>query len=186
MSFWGVYKLTVGVLAAAESLTSVLRSADPRETSVWGVVTIAAAVLLAVDGLAQMLARVNRWVFVALAAAVPVTISTLSGDHLARLWIFAVAVGFAEWVFQELKHTTGQNEIGALACCCALGVSLVNTTFMLFRMYWNEPQFWPLGQIFRFMSPIALPWTLVLILFVHAVCEVAGDPLQEASAQPEA
>ena len=57
---------------------------------------------------------------------------------------------------------------------------------MLFRMYWNEPQFWPLGQIFRFMSPIALPWTLVLILFVHAVCEVAGDPLQEASAQPEA
>jgi hypothetical protein len=44
---------------------------------------------------------------------------------------------------------------------------------MLFRLYWDAPEFWPLGQIFRFMLPIALPWTLVLILMVHAGRDVA-------------
>jgi len=70
------------------------------------------------------------------------------------------------------RHATGRTEIGALACCIALATSLANTTFMLFRLYWDAPQFWGLGQIFRFMLPIALPWTLVLVLLIHTTREV--------------
>jgi hypothetical protein len=181
LKFWGAYKLTVGVLAGAESFMGMLKSADPQETSVWGALTIAGAVLLLVDGLEELLAAANRWTTVGIAAAIPIAISILSGDRPARLWIFAVVVGFVEWVFQELKRTTGRTEIGALACCVALCTSLANTTFMLFRMYWNQPQFWPLGQIFSFMSPIALPWTLVLILLAHAVreCRSEGQPASD-------
>ena len=180
MRFWGVYKLMVGVLATAESLTGMLRSVNAPETSIWGAVTIAAAVLLAIDGIEELLAAGNRWVFVALAAVVPIGISVFSGDWPPRLWMFAVAVGFVEWMFLELKQTTGRSEIGALACCVALAMSLGNTTVMLFRMYWNEPQFWPLGAIFRFMLPIALPWTLILILIAHSTRELGTQRFELA------
>ena len=43
LKFWGVYKLTVGVLAAAESLSGMLRSTDLPATSVWGAITLAAS-----------------------------------------------------------------------------------------------------------------------------------------------
>jgi len=180
LRFWGVYKLMVGVLATAESLTGMLRSVNAPETSMWGAVTIAAAVLLAIDGIEELLAAGNRWVFVALAAVVPIGISFVSGDWPPRLWMFAVAVGFVEWMFLELKQTTGRSEIGALACCVALAMSLGNTTVMLFRMYWNEPQFWPLGAIFRFMLPIALPWTLILILLAHSMRELTAKTPERA------
>ena len=174
LNFWGVYKLTVGVLAAAESLLGMLRSVNPPETTIWGALTVAASVLLAIDGLTELFPKMNRWIGVALDAMVPIAISVLSGDRPARLWVFAVAVGFVEWVFLELKRVTGRREIGVLACCLVLGSSLANTTLMLFRMYWNEPEFWPLEQIFRFMLPIALPWTLILILLWHSAREVAA------------
>lgn len=174
LNFWSIYKLTVGVLAAAESLLGMLRSVNSPETTVWGALTVAASVLLAIDGLIELFPKVNRWIGVALAAIVPIAISVLSGDWPAKLWVFAVAVGFVEWVFLELKRVTGRTEIGVLACCMVLGSSLANTTLMLFRMYWNEPEFWPLGQIFRFMLPITLPWTLILILLWHSAREVAA------------
>lgn len=170
----------VGVLATAESLLGMLRSVNAPETSIWGAVTVAAAILLAIDGLGELFEAGNRWVFVVLAAVVPIGISVFSGDWPPRLWMFAVAIGFVEWVFQELKETTGRSEIGALVCCAALAVSLGNTTFMLFRMYWNEPQFWPLGAIFRFMLPIALPWTLILILLAHSARELTAKAPERA------
>lgn len=176
MKFWGGYKFLVGVLAAAESLLGMLRSVYLPETTVWGALTLAAALLLAIDGLTQIFPNVHRWIFVALTTLCPLLISVLSGDAPPKLWMFAVAVGFAQWVFLELKRATGLTDIGSMACCLALAASLANTTFMLFRMYWNEPQFWPLGQIFRFMLPVALPWTLVLILLVHSLRELkTGD-----------
>lgn len=174
MNFWGTYKLTVGALAAAESLSGMLRSVNPAEASIWGAVTLAAAVLLAVDGLSELFPQMHPWLFVGFASAIPVAISTLSGEWPPKLWMFAIAVGFAMWVFQELKETTGRTEIGALACCAALVISLANTTVMVFRTYWNEPQFWPLGQIFRFMLPIALPWSLILILLLHSARDLAA------------
>jgi hypothetical protein len=180
LKFWGVYKLMVGVLAAAESLLGILRSANPPEMSIWGPLTIAAAVLLAIDGLADLFVNVNRWLFVALGAIVPIAISILSDEWPVRLWIFAVAVGFAEWVFLELRRSTGRTEIGSLACCAALACSLANTTFMIFRQYWDAPQFWPLGQIFRFMLPIALPWTLIAILLLHSARELIASRKERA------
>ena len=89
--------------------------------------------------------------------------------------MFSIAVGFLEWVIQELKETTGRREIGSLACCAALACSLANTTFMIFREYWDAPQFWPLSQIFKFMLPIALPWTLILVLLTHSARELSGS-----------
>ena len=175
MNFWGGYKSLVGVLAAAESLLGMLRSVNPPETSVWGALTVAASVLLAIEGLTELLPYVHRWIFVVLAATTPIAISILSGDAPPKLWMFAVTIGFGEWVFTELRRTAGRTEIGALACCAALAIALANTTFMLFRMYWNEPEFWPLGQIFRFMLPIALPWTLILILLLHSAREMIGN-----------
>lgn len=175
LKFWGVYKLMVGVLAAVESLLGILRSANPPELSIWGPLTIAASVLLAIDGLADLYPRVNRWILVALGAIVPIALSALSGDFPSKLWMFSIAVGFMEWVIQELKHTTNRTEIGALACCAALACSLGNTTFMIFRTYWDAPQFWPLSQIFRFMLPIALPWTLILMLLLHSALELSGS-----------
>ena len=192
MKFWGVYKLLVGVLAAAESLLGILRRANPPDISIWGPLTIAASVLLAIDGLTDLFAHVNRWLFVALGTMIPIAISTLSDDWPARLWIFAVAVGFLEWVFVELRRTTERAEIGSLACCAALACSLANTTFMIFRQYWDAPQFWPLGQIFRFMLPIALPWTLIVILLAHSAHELIvsrseriDDPLLASEAADE-
>lgn len=189
LKFWGVYKLMVGVLAAVESLLGILRSANPPEMSIWGPLTIAASVLLTIDGLADMFPGVNRWIFVVLGAVVPVAISAVSGDWPSKLWMFSIAVGFAEWVIQELKQTTGRTEIGSLACCAALACSLANTTFMIFREYWNAPQFWPLSQIFRFMLPIALPWTLVLVLLLHSARELSGsghEPADDALLVSEA
>jgi len=174
LKFWGGYKFLVGVLAAAESLLGMLRSVNAPETTIWGTLTLAASVLLAIDGLTELFPHVRPWIVVALAAVIPIAISILSGDWPPNLWMFAVAIGFVEWVFLELKRTTGRTEIGVLACCTLLAISLANTTFMLFRMYWNEPEFWPLGQIFRFMLPIALPWTLILILLWHSAREVAA------------
>lgn len=175
----------VGILAAAESLLGMLRNANGPEASAWGMVTVAAAVLLAVDGLGQFAAAIPRGLLVALAAVVPVGISLGSEESLPGIWMFALAMGFLEWMFLELRVKTGRTEIGGLVCGMALAVSLANTTLMLFRMYWNEPQFWPLGQIFRFMLPIALPWTLVVILLVHSGREVAGGLRTEASAGAE-
>lgn len=172
MKFWGVYKLMVGALAAAESLLGILRNVNPPEMSIWGPLTIAASILLAIDGLTDLFANVNRWYFVAFGTTIPIVISAFSDDWPARLWIFAVAVGFLEWVFFELRRTTGRAEIASLACCVALACSLANTTFMIFRQYWDAPQFWPLGQIFRFMLPVALPWTLIVILLVHSAREL--------------
>lgn len=172
MKFWGVYKLMVGVLAAAESLLGILRSANPPELSIWGPLTIGASVLLAINGLGDVFSKVNRWVFVGLGAVVPFAVSALSDDWPRNLWMFAVVVGFLEWMFQELKKATGRAEIGSLACCAALACSLANTTFMIFRQYWDAPQFWPLSQIFRFMLPITLPWTLIAILLLHSVREM--------------
>jgi hypothetical protein len=180
LKFWGVYKLMVGVLAAAESLLGILRSLNPPEMSIWGPLTIAASVLLAIDGFRDLFANVNRWFFVAFGALVPVAISMLSDDWPARLWVFAVAVGFLEWVFLELRTTTGRTEIGSLACCALLACSLANTTFMIFRQYWDAPQFWPLGQIFRFMLPIALPWTLIMILLLHSARELIASHSEHA------
>ena len=183
LKFWGVFKLMVGLLATAESLMGMLRSVNAPETSIWGALTFAAAVLLAIDGIEELSAAGNRWVFVALASLVPIGISVFSGDWPARLWMFAIAIGFVEWVFLELKQTTARSEIGLLVCCVTLAMSLGNTTVMLFRMYWNEPQFWPLGAIFRFMLPIALPWTLILILLMHSARELTSrgsEPADEA------
>jgi hypothetical protein len=172
LKFWGMYKLLVGVLAASESLLGMLRSFNGVERGVWGPLTIAAAVLLAIDGLGHLFAKVNRWLLVALAAFVPLAISMMSGEWPVKVWIFAAAVAFVEWMFQELKRTVGRTEVAALLCGVVLALSLGNTTWMLFRQYWDEPQFWPLRQIFRFMFPIALPWTLIVVLVVHAVREV--------------
>ena len=104
----------------------------------------------------------------------------LSGEWPAKLWMFAIALGFVEWMFLELKQATGRTEIGALVCCAALTVSLGNTTFKVFQLYWNAPQFWPLEQIFRFMLPIALPWTLILILLMHSARELAAKDLKSS------
>lgn len=175
MKFWGVYKVIVGVLAAAESLAGMLRSVNSPETSIWGALTLAAALLLAIEGLTDLFARVHAWIFVAVTAVVPVALSFLTGDWPPKLLIFAVALGFAEWVFLSLKRAAARANIGALACCAVLTVSLANTTVMVFRTYWDEPQFWPLGQIFKFMTPIALPWTLVLILLMHSARELRSS-----------
>jgi hypothetical protein len=189
LRFWGVYKLMVGVLAGTESLLGILRSPNPPEMSIWGPFTIAGSVLLAMDGLTDLFSNVNRWLFVALGTMVPIVISALSGEWPVRLWIFVVAVGFLAWVFSELRRTTGRAEIGSLACCAALACSLANTTFMIFRQYWDAPQFWPLGQIFRFMLPIALPWTLIVILLLHSARELIGsrsERVDDALLAPEA
>jgi hypothetical protein len=175
LRFWGVYKLLVGVLAATESLLGMLRSFNGAERGVWGPLTVAAAVLLAIDGLGQLFTIANRWLLVALAAIVPLTISIMSGEWPVKVWMFAAAVAFAEWMFQELKRAAGRTEVAALLCGVALAISLGNTTLMLFRVYWDEPQFWPLGQIFKFMFPIALPWTLILVLIVHAARETMAQ-----------
>jgi len=189
LKFWGVYKLTVGSLAAAETVAGMLRTAYPPETSIWGAFTLAASVLLAIDGLAELIEWVHRWVFVAIAVVIPIAISTVSDDWPQRLWMFSIAMGFSEWVFQELKRSTARTDIGALACCAVLAVSLANTTVMVFRTYWDEPQFWPLGQIFKFMAPIALPWTLILIMLWRSGHEVAGrglDPREDVALAAEA
>ncbi len=169
LKFWGVYKLMVGILAAAESLLGILRSSNPPEMTVWAPVTIAASVLLAIDGLSQILPNVNRWIYVALAGSIPVLMAAASGIWPERLWVFTVVIGFLQWAFHRLERTSNRAEIGSLACCVALICSLANTTFMMFRAYWDEPQFWPLSQIFRFMLPIALPWTLIVILLLHTL-----------------
>ena len=174
MKFWGVYKLMVGVLAAAESLLGMLHSVNAPEMSIWGALTLAAAILLAIDGVGQQFGPKHPWLLVVLAAIVPIGISAFSGEWPAKLWMFAIALGFVEWMFLELKQATGRTEIGALVCCAALTVSLGNTTFKVFQLYWNAPQFWPLEQIFRFMLPIALPWTLILILLMHSARELAA------------
>lgn len=168
LTFWGVYKLMVGILAAAESVVGIARSANPPGLNGWGLLTIAASVLLAIDGLKEILPNVNRRFYLAIAAVTPMAIYNLSGTRSGRLWMFAIALGFIEWVSQKLEETSGQAEMESLACCITLACSLANTTFMIFLQYWDEPQFWPLSQIFRFMLPIALPWTLVLILLVHS------------------
>lgn len=167
MKFWGVYKLMVGILAAAESTLGVLQSPNPPEMTVWGTVTIAASVLLAVDGLSQILPNVNRWIYVTLAALIPLAISVISGWP-ERLWMFIVALGFSKWAFQRIEQTSSRSEIQSLVCGVALASSLANTTFRMFCAYWDEPQFWPLSQIFGFMLPIALPWTIIIILLLHS------------------
>lgn len=177
LRFWGVYKLLVGILALTESLIGILRSADGPALNPWGPVTVAAAVLLAIDGLAELFPQMHGWLLVALAAILPLVISISSGEWPLKVWMFAAATAFVEWMFQQLEGATGPREIGALVCAATLALSLANTTLMLFHVYWNAPEFWPLGQIFRFMLPIALPWTLVLILLVHATRDLTmrGD-----------
>jgi hypothetical protein len=185
LRFWGMYKLLVGVLAATESLLGMLRGFNGVERGVWGPLTVAAAILLALDGLGQLFPRASRWLLVALAAIVPLAISIISEDWPVKIWMFAAAVAFAEWMFQEIKSAAGRTEVGALLCGVALAISLGNTTLMLFRVYWDEPQFWPLGQIFRFMFPIALPWTLILILIVHAARETIWGLKGQGNPGPE-
>ena len=188
MKFWGVYKLLVGLLAAAESLLGMLRSFNGGGRGIWGPLTIAAAVLLAIDGLAELFSRAgrwDRWLLVALAGIVALSISIVSGEWPGKIWIFGAAVAFVQWMFQELKRTAGRQEMGALLCGVALAISLGNTTLMLFRVYWDEPQFWPLGQIFRFMFPIALPWTLIVVLVVHAGREVIWGYKSEMTSATE-
>jgi hypothetical protein len=175
LKFWGMYKLLVGVLAATESLLGMLRGFNGAGRGVWGPLTVAAAVLLAIDGLGQLFPKVNRWLLVALAAIVPLALSIMSEEWRVKVWIFAASLAFVQWMFQELKRTAGRTEIGALLCGAALAISLGNTTLMVFRVYWDEPQFWPLGQIFRFMFPIALPWTLILVIIVHAARETMAQ-----------
>jgi len=183
LRFWGVYKLVVGILACIESLLGILRSGTGPAMNPWGPVTVGAAVLLAIEGIAEMFPRLHRWLLVSLAVVVPLGISISSGEWPLKDWMFAAATGFVEWMFQRLKTVTGRREIGSLACVMALALSLANTTFLLFRVYWSAPEFWPLGQIFRFMLPIALPWTLILILMGHAAREAVIA--SEADAEPE-
>jgi len=173
LRFWGVYKLLLGVLAGVESLLGILRSGNGPAMNPWGPVTVAAAVLLAINGLAELFPHLHRWLLVLLAAIVPLGISVSSGDWPLKAWVFAAATGFLEWMFLRLEGATGRGELGSLLCAVTLAFSLANTTVMLFRLYWNAPEFWPLDQIFRFMLPIALPWTLILILLGHAIREVA-------------
>jgi hypothetical protein len=182
LKFWGVYKLMVGVLAAAESLLGMLHSANAPEMSIWGALTLAAAILLAIEGFGQQFGAKHRWIFVVLAAIVPIGISVFSDEWPPKLWMFAIALGFVEWMFQELKQTTGRTEIGTLVCCAALTISSGNTTLKVFQLYWDAPQFWPLQQILKFMVPIALPWTLILILLMHSVRELVArgpEPMDE-------
>jgi hypothetical protein len=177
--------LLVGILALTESLLGILRTVNGPATNLWGPATVAAAALLAIDGLVQLSPRLHRWVLIALAVTISVGASISSEEWPLNLWVFAAAVGFVEWMFQQLEVATGRREIGSLACAMALALSLANTTFMLFRLYWDAPEFWPLGQIFRFMLPIALPWTLVVVLMVHAGREVLGTTRTESIREPE-
>ena len=185
LKFWGAYKLLVGMVAASESFLGMMRTINGSQESMWGPVTLAAALLLAVEGLRQLFPRIHEVATVVFAGVVPFGVASVFGEWRARLWVFAAVVAFLEWTFQRLERATGREEIGALACGVALAVSLANTTFMLFRLYWDEPQFWPLGQIFRFMLPIALPWTLILILVVHAGREVISGLKREGNTRPE-
>jgi hypothetical protein len=185
LRFWGVYKLLLGLLAGTESLLGMLHGVNGPVVNIWGPLTVAAAVLLAIEGVGRLFSRANRWVLVVLAALIPMCISMLSGEWPPDSWVFAVAIGFIAWVFQELEHATGRTEIGAMACSIALATSLANTTFMLFRLYWDAPQFWGLGQIFRFMLPIALPWTLVLVLLIHTTGEVIWGTERNVNRGPQ-
>jgi hypothetical protein len=183
LRFWGLYKLVVGILACIESLLGIIRSGSGPAMNPWGPVTVGAAVLLAIEGIAELFPQLHRWLLVSMAVVVPLGISISSVEWPLKAWMFAASTGFVEWMFLRLKIVTGRMETGSLACVMALALSLANTTVLLFRVYWSAPEFWPLGQIFRFMLPIALPWTLILILLGHAARE--GAMASEADAESE-
>lgn len=174
MKFWSVYKFLVGMLASAESLFGMIQTVNGARETLWGPAAVAASILLTIEGLGQLFPRVHRYLLIAVAAGVPVAICGVFHDWQAPVWIFAGILAFLEWMFQSIATATARQDIGALAFSVVLVAALANTTLELFRFYWDEPSFWPLGEIFKFMFPIALPWTLVVILLVHAAREVAA------------
>jgi hypothetical protein len=163
-----VFELVVGVLFAVESSLGLMQIINVMKEGWWGPVTLGAAILLAIAGLAQLLPKVHSAVFVVMAALVPIGISLAASQFSMKTVVFAVLLSFFAWTMQRLSHTTGRSEVGAFLCGIVITIALLNTTVALFRFYWNDPSFWPLHKIFHFMSPIALPWTLVLILVVHS------------------
>ena len=171
MKFWGLFELVVGVLFAVESSLGMMQTINVAKEGWWGPVTLGAAVLLAIAGLAQLLPKIHPAVFVVVAAVIPIGISIPAGELSAKMGIFAVLLAFFAWTMQSLSRVPGRTDVGTLFCGLVLSIALLNTTVALFRFYWNDPSFWPLHKIFQFMSPIALPWTLVLILLIHSARE---------------
>lgn len=171
MKFWGIFEFFVGALFAVESSLGMLQIINVMKEGWWGPVTLGAAILLALGGLAQLLPRVHAMVFALIAALLPVGIALAAGELSARTAVFAVLLAFFAWTMQRLSRAPGRTEAGSLFCSLVLAIALLNTTIALFRFYWNDPSFWPLHKIFQFMSPIALPWTLVLILVIHSARE---------------
>ena len=171
LKFWGLFELVVGVLFAVESSLGMMQTINVAKEGWWGPVTLGAAVLLAIAGLAQLLPKIHPAVFVVVAAVIPIGISIPAGELSAKMGIFAVLLAFFAWTMQSLSRVPGRTDVGTLFCGLVLSIALLNTTVALFRFYWNDPSFWPLHKIFQFMSPIALPWTLVLILLIHSARE---------------
>lgn len=174
MKFWGIFELVVGVLFAVESSLGMMKIINMAKEGWWGPVTLGAAILLAIGGLAQLLPKLRAAVFVSLAAASSFGISFLAGELSSTTVIFVVLLAFFAWTMQRMSRTGMRNEAAMLVCAIILVIALGNTTVDLFQFYWNDPSFWPLRKILQFMSPIALPWTLVLILVVHSGRECFG------------
>jgi len=172
LRIWGTFKLFVGMLAAVSSIFGMMQRVSASPGSWWGPVAVASAALLTLEGIFQLLPETYTNLLIALAAMIPIGISSLSGEWPARVWIFAAMVAFLEWTIRRLSSATGRSEIGTLVFSGLLGAALANTTVELFRYYWNAPSVWTLGQIMGFMFPIALPWVLVAILILHSGREV--------------
>jgi hypothetical protein len=185
VKFWGVYKLLVGMLATGESLFGMIQTVNGGRETLWGPAALAASILLTIEGLGQLFPKLHGYLLITLAAVIPISFPGVFPGWQAPVWIFAVVLAFLEWMFQSIANATAQQDIGALAFSVVLMAALANTTFELFWFYWNEPSFWPLGQIFKFMSPIALPWTLVVILLVQAVRGVVAAGVEESVASAE-
>ncbi len=172
MRIWGPFKLCAGMLAVVSSLFGMMHGVNGIPTNWWGPLTLVSATLLTLEGVFELLSRNYANLMVFLAAMVPVGICAIFQEWSPRVWIFALLLAFLEWTNRRLSRMTEQNEIGTFLFSIVLAASLANTTWQLFRFYWDAPSFWTLTQIAGFMFPIVLPWCLILTLVAHSGSEV--------------
>lgn len=182
MKGWGVWYISVGLLAGYSSLLGMMATVNGAPESVWPALSLAASILLFCDGLKCCFSQIANWSLVVIVAAIPLCLCSIFMEWPLPCWIFSGALAVVEMLLLRVSNQLKRDGIIPFVSGVILGLALTDSTVRLFLHYWsdwwNAKSQWGITDIVGFILPAFIPGAALLSIVVHSGIEVFGHRKQ--------
>ena len=176
MKGWGVWYISVGLLAGYSSLLSMMATVNGAPESLWPALSLAASILLFCDGLKSCFSHIAIWWLVIIVAAIPLVLCSIFMEWPLSCWIFSGILAIAEVILLQLSKQLKRDGFVPFVSSVVLALALADSTSRLFfdywRGWWSGTSQWGLTDIASFMLPAFIPWAILISILVHSGIEV--------------